>query len=112
MTEIKRVDESISVAGQVYPEQLDEIAALGFRSLICNRPDDEEPGQPSWAEIAQAAEKAGLAHRHIPIGGAVTPEDQAQAFAEALDELPEPVLAFCRTGNRSLQVTLAAHQTD
>ncbi|GGC32446.1 hypothetical protein GCM10011371_19830 [Novosphingobium marinum] len=102
--QIDFVTPRLAVAGQL---GLDDIAALeenGFRSLICNRPDDEEPGQPAWSAIEAAAKAAGLETRYIPVGGGMTAELQAGAFADALSGLPEPVLAFCRTGNRSRQL--------
>lgn len=110
MNQIKQLDESISVADQILPQDIPTIAAMGYKSLICNRPDGEEPGQPEWADVAAAAGAAGMECRHIPIGGSITPDDQAQTFAEAIKEMPQPVLAFCRTGNRSLQVSIAARK--
>ena len=71
-----------------------------LRSVICNRPDDEQPGQPAHDAIKAAVEAAGLAFRYIPVvsgqitGGNV--EDQAQA----LDDLEGPVFAYCRSGAR------------
>lgn len=70
------------------------IAAAGFRSVICNRPDGEERGQPTADEIAQAARDAGLTFAHVPaVAGSLTDDDGA-AMKRALAELPGPVLAF------------------
>ena len=77
---------------------IDEAAARGVRLIVNNRPDREEPGQPSSAEIEAAARAAGLDYRHIPIAGGFAPE-QVEAMAEALEQ--GPVLAFCRSGTRS-----------
>lgn len=102
--EIEKLSSDLSVTGQVEPAELEAIAALGFRSLIGNRPDGEQPDQPSWNAIEAAARRAGLEARHIPVGGEYTVEDQREAFGEALAQLPKPILAFCRTGNRSTQL--------
>ena len=83
---------------QVRPADVPALAAEGIRILVNNRPDGEEPGQPSAAEIAEAAAEAGLAYRHIPVAGGFSPA-QAEAMAEALDQ--GPALLFCRTGTRS-----------
>lgn len=99
--EIFKIDDAISVAGQIQPDEMRQLAEQGFRSVICNRPDNEEPGQPSWQSLATAAQQAGLEAEHIPVGGTFTIEDQAQAFANAIETMPKPILAFCRTGNRS-----------
>lgn len=101
MQDITRLDANVSIAGQIAPEDMGALAQQGFRSIIGNRPDDEEPGQPSWAEMAAAAEEAGLEARHIPIASIEDLEARQGDFAQALAEMPGPVLAFCRTGNRS-----------
>ena len=101
MTEPKRLSARLFVSGQIDPGELEALAGSGFRSIVCNRPDGEEAGQPSWIEVSQAAERAGLQGRHIPVvPGAIGGEHVAQ-FRAALDELPGPVLAYCRTGGRS-----------
>ncbi|HQR90000.1 MAG TPA: sulfur transferase domain-containing protein, partial [Caulobacter sp.] len=59
--DIRPLDEALSASPQIAPEDLPAIAAQGFRSVISNRPDGEEPGQPSAEALRQAAEAAGLA---------------------------------------------------
>lgn len=99
---IKRVTDDVAVAGQIRPGDLPEIAAAGYRALICNRPDGEEPGQPTYGEIAAAAAAAGLEIRNVPVrNGAMTTAHVVQ-FGEALAGLPKPVLAYCRSGTRSI----------
>jgi uncharacterized protein (TIGR01244 family) len=90
-----RLDETTWVAGQVRPE---EVAGLGVAMLINNRPDGEEPDQPTSAQMEAAARAAGIDYRHIPIAGGFSP-DQVEAMADALDQ--GPTLAFCRSGTRS-----------
>lgn len=99
--DIKKLDDNLSVTGQVLPGQAAEVKAAGFAALICNRPDGESPDQPPFSEVAEAAKAAGLETRYIPLKGTDAPETQGAAFAAAMGELPKPVLAFCRTGNRS-----------
>ena len=103
-----KVAADVAVAGQVTAADVPALAAEGFRSLICNRPDGETAGQPSYAEIAAAAKAAGLEIRNIPIipGKAGLPE--VEAFAKALEELPKPIVAYCRSGARSGQIHQAA----
>jgi len=92
---MKRLDGTTLVAGQIRPR---EVAGLAVRILVNNRPDGEEPGQPSSAEMESAARAAGLDYRHIPIAGGFSEAD-VEAMAEALDQ--GPALAFCRSGTRS-----------
>lgn len=91
---------SLPTAGQLTSEQLAQLAELGIKSVIFNRPDAEEAGQPSLASLEAAARQAGLTFHHQPvISGELTLED-GQEFARLCQELPQPVLAFCRTGAR------------
>lgn len=97
----RRIDDSISVAGQIGTDQVAQAAAQGFRMIVNNRPDEEQPGQPSGDEIRAAAEAAGLAYRAIPITHAGFSPNQVTAMREALAAADGPVLAFCRSGTRS-----------
>lgn len=98
--DITRLSEGLAVSPQVTREELPALAAAGFRAVVCNRPDKEEAGQPDFAEIAAAARALGLEARHIPVDDSHPVAMQKDLFAQALDELPQPVLAYCRTGNR------------
>ncbi len=103
MTEpaLKRLDADMAVAGQLQPEDMTQLAALGFVGIINNRPDGEEAGQPTHQMMAEAAEAAGLAHAHVPVtGGSLSPQ-AAEAFAEARSAMAGPVVAYCRSGTRS-----------
>lgn len=99
--DIRTLTPRLSVGPQVKPVDLAPIAKQGYRGIICNRPDGEGSDQPSFAEIAAAAEEHGLEARYLPIGGGVILDRDAEAFDAALSELPGPVLAYCRTGTRS-----------
>lgn len=96
----KTIDDRLAVGGQITPEQVAQLKAQGFRAVICNRPDGEDPGQPAFAEIEGAARAQGMEARHIPVAGRPG-EAEAGAFAAALAELPGPVYAYCRSGGRS-----------
>lgn len=98
---VKALSPNVSVSPQIAIGDLPDIATHGFKSVIGNRPDGEETGQPRWDEIAAAAQEAGLEARHIPVGTAGIDDDSVRDFAEALEALPKPVLAYCRTGTRS-----------
>ncbi|MET0540334.1 MAG: TIGR01244 family sulfur transferase [Variovorax sp.] len=99
---IRNVAPDVCVAPQLTPEAMAEVARAGFRSVVNNRPDFEHgPDQPTSAAIEAAAKAAGLEYRFLPVsGGYQTPEEIA-AFAQLLDHLPRPLLAFCRSGARS-----------
>ena len=101
MTDFRRVTEQLSVAPQIGLGDLATAAGQGFKLVINNRPDGEEPGQPTSAEIEAAAKAAGLKYVHIPVRGSPTP-DQVEANYRAVEAAEGPVLAFCRSGTRSI----------
>jgi sulfide:quinone oxidoreductase len=98
---IDKLTPFLSVSPQIAEADLGALAAQGFRAVISNRPDSEAEDQPTSAALGAAAQRVGLDYRHVPVvSGRITDGDVA-AFAQALDELKGPVLAFCRTGTRS-----------
>jgi uncharacterized protein (TIGR01244 family) len=98
---IRQIDDSISVAPQITPADVAEIARAGFVAIVNNRPDDEEGGQPEGDAIRAAAEAAGLAYTAIPITHAGFSGNQVEAMVVALQAADGPVLAYCRSGTRS-----------
>ena len=99
--QIKTITAQISVSPQIVADDLPAIAAAGFRSIICNRPDGEAADQPTYEEIETAASAAGLEARYLPIVAGKVRDEDAEEFGTALLELPGPVFAYCRTGTRS-----------
>ena len=106
---LRPVAADVCVAPQLTPEAMAEVAALGFKSVVNNRPDFEHgPDQPTSAQIEAAAKAAGLAYRHLPVDGGYQSPEEIAAFAQLLAELPRPLLAFCRSGARSTRLFMAA----
>ncbi len=98
---IRQINESISVAPQIAVEQVADIAAAGYTTIVNNRPDDEDAGQPSGDAIRAAAEAAGLRYFAIPVTHAGFSHPQIDAMTQALTDSDGPVLAYCRSGTRS-----------
>ena len=99
--ELKRINDHISVSGQIYPEDVAELKAAGFTAIINNRPDGESPDQPSGAEIEAAARSAGIAYHAIPLGREGVSPDMVDKTRSVLEGSSGPVFAFCRSGTRS-----------
>ncbi|MGI9220285.1 MAG: TIGR01244 family sulfur transferase [Woeseiaceae bacterium] len=99
-----KVTEDYAVAAQIAAADVADIAASGFAAIICNRPDNEEPGQPPAIEIRAACEQAGIAFHHIPFAGAPPSADLVAAHRQAIDDSAGPVLGYCRSGQRSLLI--------
>jgi uncharacterized protein (TIGR01244 family) len=108
---IRALNDEVSVAPQMGPEDVAQIAAAGFRSVVNNRPDFEHgPDQPAGSAIEAAVRAAGLEYRHLPVAGGYQTPEQIQAMAALLAELPKPVLMFCRSGARSTNLYVQACQ--
>ena len=102
---LRQIADTVCVAPQLTPEAMAELARLGFKSVVNNRPDFEhDPDQPTSAARQAAAEAAGLAYRHLPVDAGWQSPEQIAAFAELLTTLPQPMLAFCRSGARSTRL--------
>lgn len=117
MSEFRHVTDDISVSPQISVADVEEAARQGFKTIINNRPEGESPDQPPGGEIEAAAAAAGLAYFHIPVRGGPTPE-QVETTARVFADAQKPVLAFCRSGTRSIvtwslaEVTTGARSRD
>ena len=98
----KKIAPDLSVSAQITAQDVGIAAAQGFRSIIINRPDGEADDQPSSEEIKESAQRSGLEVIYMPVISGKVEDSDADAFAKALIELPAPILAYCRTGTRSI----------
>lgn len=98
------ITPDFTVSAQITIDDIETIKAQGFKSLICNRPDGEEMGQPDCAPILEAAEAAGLQVMNIPVISGMLTRENVDDMAKALDILPKPIFAYCRSGARCGQI--------
>lgn len=101
---------NVSALSQPTAEEIGELADRGYRSIIGNRPDGEAPDQPEWSELKAAALARGMEAVHIPVVASRINEADIRAFREALERLPRPIAAFCRTGTRSTLLWALANE--
>ncbi|MBP0595696.1 TIGR01244 family phosphatase [Paraburkholderia sp. LEh10] len=88
----KRITSQLSISPQLTIADVDRLASMGFCSIVVNRPDGEEAGQPTIDEMRRAAVAAGLGFAAIPVvRGKVTQAD-VDRFGAALEELEGPVI--------------------
>ena len=107
------MSENVGFTGQIGPEHLVQVVEKGFKSVINNRTDMEGgPEQPTSAQIEEAARIAGLDYVYQPVVAGQITEMDVRTFANHFNELPKPVLMFCRTGNRSNNLYQLAKQMD
>jgi sulfide:quinone oxidoreductase len=100
--EIKKVNDEFSVSSQIGLDDVSALADQGIRSLICNRPDGDASDQPTETEVEAAATAAGLSMVYLPVTSGKFSSEDVDDFLAALERLPKPVHAYCRTGTRSL----------
>ncbi|MFV3129218.1 TIGR01244 family sulfur transferase [Niveispirillum sp. KHB5.9] len=91
--------DGLSVSPQVTEQDIRDAHIAGFRTIINNRPDGEEPGQLPSAEAARIARDLGLTYIYMPATGP-TLDALSVDFGRALATVPGPVLAHCRSGTR------------
>ena len=103
------VSERFAVAPQLAPGDLAAAAGAGYRVLVCNRPDGEEAGQPDAAAMHAAATEVGMEFHHIPIWGGAFPDEAIAAFGALRRTASGKVLAYCRSGTRSITLDALAN---
>jgi uncharacterized protein (TIGR01244 family) len=97
----RELDPQVLVAdAPMQGKDMAEAAARGVTLAVNNRPDHEESGQWTSADLEAAARAAGLDYVHIPVGTEFG-EDKVAALTEALLGAEGRVLIFCKTGTRS-----------
>lgn len=105
--QIHKISDTYSVSGQISPADVPIIKAAGFNILMCNRPDGESLGQPGSAMIKKAAEDLGMTFHYVPQGHAGIAMTTLADFRKVVSG-PEPVFAYCRSGNRCAMLWNAA----
>jgi sulfide:quinone oxidoreductase len=98
---LNKLTDQLAVAGQIEAADIPGLAEQGIKAIICNRPDGEAMDQPSFHEIEAAAADHGIKLVYLPVLSSSISEADVEAFGKALEELPKPVLAYCRSGTRS-----------
>jgi len=108
----RQLDEKTLVDGQIGPDDVATLKAMGVTLIVNNRPDGEDANQPTSDEIEAAAKEHGLDYRHVPIARGLGPSD-IEAMREAMHSVGEGKLfAFCRSGNRSTLAWAVAKSED
>lgn len=100
--------DSFAVTGQIQPEEIENLSSQGFVAVVCNRPDNEEPDQPAYADIQAECKNASLDFEYIPMVGSNYTEADVNSLKSIMAK--GKVLAFCRSGNRSSILWKAAQE--
>lgn len=95
----RQVDDGILSGGQPSAEQLEQLAADGYRTVISLRTDGEAGSEGEQQQV----EALGMGFVSIPVDGADGVNvDNARALDEALASPDaQPAVVHCGTGNRA-----------
>lgn len=102
--DVREINDEYAVSGQITAQDVETLKDMGYRSIVCHRPDNEAEGQPQFSDIAAEAERLGLEVRHVPVGQNGVQAEQVRAFVDCLDEMARPMLGYCRSGARSTKI--------
>jgi len=106
MAALIELTDTLSMAGQIQPADIAQLAAAGYETIICNRPDDEEPHQPSMDSIEEACADAGIDFVRYPVNAFTFPGNDLAAMDDAMNS-GKKTLAYCRSGARSTNLWVA-----
>ncbi|WP_301585260.1 TIGR01244 family sulfur transferase [Halomonas alkaliantarctica] len=95
------LEKGVEITSQLTVEELEQVKAQGFNTVICNCKPGESTEFPGESAYRRKAEEIGLHWVHIPVTPGEYSLADVAAFAEALQQLPRPILAFCRSGKRA-----------
>ena len=109
---IFQLTETLSVAAQVTPQDIPNIAAQGFSTVVCNRPDGEVPDQASMDAIEAACNDANLLFVRYPVDALNFPGADLEGLGELFDGAGQRVLAYCRTGTRCANLWVATRSEE
>ncbi|HYG85966.1 MAG TPA: TIGR01244 family sulfur transferase [Azospirillum sp.] len=104
MPTLSQIADGVYAAGQLFDEDLAELARQGVKVIVNNRPDGEEPGQPTAGHAAEVAAKHGMAYHYIPVGREGPTAQAVDQMAAVLKEAQGPIVAHCRSGARSSNI--------
>lgn len=102
--DLRPITDTYTVAPQLAPGDMADLAAQGVRTVICNRPDAENPAPLQAAAMQDAVEAAGMAFVFNPIVGGAMTQDNIDEQADAIAASDGPVVAYCASGTRSTVV--------
>lgn len=101
---MKRITNDFYVAEQLMPADLSRLSEEGVQHIICNRPDNEGEGQVNSDKIESVAKALGMQFYFLPVSPGVFSDTSIAQFSELIGILEGKVLAYCRTGTRSLSL--------
>lgn len=110
--QLKQVNAEFWVADQITVQDIELIAARGIKTIFCNRPDGEGADQPNVAEIEQALQPYGIQIQYLPVVSGKVTDEQSEEFKQLYMQAQKPLLAYCRSGTRSITLWALSQVAD
>ena len=98
---LNKIIDDYVVSDQISEEDVEKLKNAGFKTIFCNRPDNEEQNQITVKSIQDKVIKSGLNFVHQPVIGGQISQNDIDQFSDYYDEAEKPIFAYCRTGTRS-----------
>jgi len=98
---LNKIINDYVVSDQITEEDIEQLKEAGFKTIFCNRPDNEEQNQVTVKSIQDKAIKSGLNFIHQPVIGGQISQNDIDEFSDHYDDAEKPIFAYCRTGTRS-----------
>ena len=97
----RALSPKLSVTGNMDLPKFEALMKQGFKSVIVNRPDEENGNQVRVSQLRNIAEKSQVSVIYQPVQSGKISATDVQEFAKYYNELPKPVLMICHSGTRS-----------
>lgn len=99
--DLRKITDDYAVSPQLQPADMAALAEQGITTVICNRPDAENPPPLQATTMQATTEAAGLEFVFNPVTGGMLTENNVDEQADAIAGSEGPVVAYCASGNRS-----------
>ncbi|GAA5107720.1 TIGR01244 family sulfur transferase [Bartonella jaculi] len=101
---LQQIEPDIFISAQISVENIPTLVQAGFKTIVCNRPDQEEPHQPDFSLIKAVAQKYGIKAHYIPIAPPTIEKSDIETMQTILKTAEKPLLAYCYKGTRSMHL--------
>jgi len=103
MSTIRKINNELAIAGQITPEQFQQIADDGYKSVLNLRSSDEND---LLDDEKDKVEFLGLFYVSLPIKAEEINHQAALQVFKIIAELPKPILIHCDNSTRSAAIVL------
>ncbi|ALE02987.1 TIGR01244 family sulfur transferase [Bartonella ancashensis] len=101
---LQQIEQHFFASSQISIQDIPKLASDGFKTIICNRPDQEDLDQPLFNVIQETALHYGIQSHYVPITPPTIEQSSIDAMREVLKTAPRPIVAYCRHGTRSIRL--------